>query len=482
MDFMDSETQPPDDSPHLETSFNAPPPLAPECKSFKWKIQVIDSEGSVEGKMVTSKDVWKLQSSKVIVHFDENSSQPIGDSGGLLGSWLGQLSNDVNLLPINYSDWRMVNIHTKRKAWDVIQSKFWFDDPTMRKGYVMSALGSRCKDVKLRLWKEHKRNDQLQTLQNRPNNVPEEQWEHFVHMRFTEKWKKMQERNTKNQKKHTMPHVCGRKSFSRKRNDITIRTGKTPCRAEFFIETRTKPDGSFVCEEAKTRAEALTTLLNQNSHGTSNVAATLDDEFAQVFGPERPGRVRCVGRGPTPSKLVRRCTATRQEVDNSEMVVALQTQVKELSNQVKGMSTFIQQIIGTSTGEQARAWAASFAVAFANIPNPPFANIPTPSNPNQEPFAAEVWISPQADLHSVAAWINQPRINADAHATPVIKPYFQSAIYLLWKERNVRVFTAVSSPSSVILASLDRMMRDRLLSYPASSSFSSSLLLFIFLV
>lgn len=91
--------------------------------------------------------------------------------------------------------------------------------------------------------------------------------------------------------------------------------------------------------------------MNQNSHGTSNVAATLDDEFAQVFGPERPGRVRCVGRGPTPSKLVRRCTATRQEVDNSEMVVGLQTQVKELSNQVKGMSTFIQQIIGTSTGE-----------------------------------------------------------------------------------------------------------------------------------
>ncbi|KAG5385508.1 hypothetical protein IGI04_036978 [Brassica rapa subsp. trilocularis] len=85
-----------------------------------------------------------------------------------------------------------------------------------------------------------------------------------------------------------------------------------------------------------------------------------------------------------------------------------------------------------------------------------------------EPFAAEVWISPPADLHSVAAWINQPRVNADAHATP--------------KERNARVFTVVSSPLSVILASLDRMMRDRLLSYSASSSFYSSLLLFIFLV
>ncbi|KAF3549643.1 hypothetical protein DY000_02008902, partial [Brassica cretica] len=53
----------------------------------------------------------------------------------------------------------------------------------------------------------------------------------------------------------------------------------------------------------------------------------------------------------------------------------------------------------------------------------------------------------------------------------VIKLYFQSAIYLPWKERNARVFTAVSSPSSVILASLDRMMRDLLLSYPGKFFF-----------
>lgn len=71
--------------------------------------------------MVTSKDIWKLQNSRVIVHFDEDSGQPIGESGSLLGSWLGQLSNDVNLLPINYSDWRLVNSHIKNKAWEVIQ-------------------------------------------------------------------------------------------------------------------------------------------------------------------------------------------------------------------------------------------------------------------------------------------------------------------------------------------------------------------------
>ncbi|WZZ21225.1 hypothetical protein YC2023_122612 [Brassica napus] len=383
MDYMDSETQEPDDLPYLETEYDMPPPLAAECKSFKWKIEVIDTAGKIEGKMITSKEVWKIQNSKVIVHFDEVSGQPIGESGGLLGSWLGQLSNDVNLLPINYSDWRMVNPHIKNKVWEVIQSKFWFYDPATRKVFVMSALGSRCKDVKLRLWKEYKRDSLSETLLNRPENVPENQWGHFVHMRFTEKWKKMQERNTESQKKNIMPHVCGRKSFSRKRNDITIKTGKRPCRAEFFIETRTKPNGSFVCEEAKTRAEKLTTLLGQKSHVTNNAIACLDDEYAQVFGPERPGRVRCVGRGPTPSKLVNHSPVTRQEIENSEMVIDLKSQVKELSDQVKGMTTFIQQVIGTSTGEQARVWASSFAVAFANIPNPAFANVPSPPNPNQ---------------------------------------------------------------------------------------------------
>ncbi|KAG7543172.1 hypothetical protein ISN45_Aa07g030980 [Arabidopsis thaliana x Arabidopsis arenosa] len=144
-----------------------------------------------------------------------------------------------------------------------------------------------------------------------------------------------------------------------------------------------KSDGNFVCEEAKTRAEALRTLMSQNPHSTNNVTASLDDEFAQVFGLERPGRVRCVGRGPTPSKLVKHLTTSTAEIENSEMVVELKTQVKQLSDQVNGLTTFVQKIIGTSTADQARAWATSFTAAFANIPNPTFANTLNPTNANQ---------------------------------------------------------------------------------------------------
>ncbi|CAH2035775.1 unnamed protein product [Thlaspi arvense] len=233
MDFVDSETQSPEDFPHREAYYNTPPALAPECKSFKWKIQVIDTDGNIEGKMTTSKDVWKLETTKVIVQCDGDSGQPIGDSGGLLGSWLGQLSNDVNLLPINYSDWRV---------------------------------------------------------------------------------------------------------------------------------------------------EALRELLSKNPQVTSNVPASLDDEYAQVFGPERSGRVRCIGRGPTPSKLLRRSVVRVAEIENSETIVELKAEVKGLGDQVKAMSTFIQQILGTSTSKQATAWALSFAAPFAHIQNPGFANIPVVPN------------------------------------------------------------------------------------------------------
>ncbi|VVB06418.1 unnamed protein product [Arabis nemorensis] len=43
----------------------------------------------------------------------------------------------------------------------------------------------------------------------------------------------------------------------------------------------------------------------------------------------------------------------------------------------------IRGVLGTATREQASAWATSFAGAFADIPNPTFANMPNPSNPQE---------------------------------------------------------------------------------------------------
>ncbi|CAL9227177.1 unnamed protein product [Arabidopsis halleri] len=44
-----------------------------------------------------------------------------------------------------------------------------------------------------------------------------------------------------------------------------------------------------------------------------------NDAVAQVFGPEHSGRVRCVGRGPTPSKYFSSIESTSSNLEMVEM-------------------------------------------------------------------------------------------------------------------------------------------------------------------
>ncbi|CAG7889051.1 unnamed protein product [Brassica rapa] len=221
MDFTDSDdTQAPENSQFLETQldFSCPPQFALEY-----------ANGEIEEQTLTTKEVWKLQNRRVIVHFDEDCGQPDEDSGGFLGSWLGQLSNDVNLLPIDYADWRVFAPHRKDKAWDII---------------------------------------------------------------------------------------------------LKDQTGRTPCRAELFIASRKKSDGTFVCEEAKSRADELTLLMSENlSAERSNITA------------------RC---GPPPSKLLKMSNTPNLEASNSD-VFELKSQVSGLQSQVQNLAELIQQLVGATT-------------------------------------------------------------------------------------------------------------------------------------
>ncbi|CAH2047747.1 unnamed protein product, partial [Thlaspi arvense] len=97
-------------------------------------------------------------------------------------------------------------------------------------------------------------------------------------------------------------------------------------------------------------------------------------------------------------------------------------------------------------------------------------------------FSSKIWVNPPLDLHSAAAWIMQarPQTRSNPQALAIIKLIFQSCIYLVWKERNARIFTSSSSTPESSRAVLDRMMRDRLLSLTPCSPSSPSLLEFYF--
>uniref|UniRef100_A0A1J3EJP2 LINE-1 retrotransposable element ORF2 protein n=1 Tax=Noccaea caerulescens TaxID=107243 RepID=A0A1J3EJP2_NOCCA len=88
-------------------------------------------------------------------------------------------------------------------------------------------------------------------------------------------------------------------------------------------------------------------------------------------------------------------------------------------------------------------------------------------------IAGSLWPNPPTDLASVTTSI----LSMQSSKAVVAKLWLQILIYLLWRERNARIFSAnPRSSASSISSAVDRMMRDRLLSFPATSASSTSLL------
>lgn len=71
-------------------------------------------------------------------------------------------------------------------------------------------------------------------------------------------------------------------------------------------------------------------------------------------------------------------------------------------------------------------------------------------------FAQAILPATPLDVHSAAALISHLR--HPSQAPPIIKLILQAAIYLIWKERNARVFTAVSTSATAIRHALDRLL------------------------
>ncbi|CAA7013322.1 unnamed protein product [Microthlaspi erraticum] len=238
----------------------------------KWVVNVISSDGTVTVEHLTAQDVWGMDNRRVILDIGPHN-QPEDGSGGIFGTWLGMLSTDLNKFPINYVDWRKIQSWRKDDVWDFIQSKFFFDASNENfKKYVMKSLSQKCRGHKTRLWKSCHRNTPEETIEARREFIPKEQWQDFVHQQFGDKAK-----------------------------------------------------------------EQLTEKMTENAPNTSgnNTSASSNDAFLQVFGAECPGRVRCVGLGPTPSSFFHKRTIP---ASNESEVISLRNRVHELEEKLVRMN------------------------------------------------------------------------------------------------------------------------------------------------
>ncbi|ESQ52466.1 hypothetical protein EUTSA_v10017934mg, partial [Eutrema salsugineum] len=91
-------------------------------------------------------------------------------------------------------------------------------------------------------------------------------------------------------------------------------------------------------------------------------------------------------------------------------------------------------------------------------------------------FVGSVWPNPPSDMQTVVLSLTQNPSHLPPQLLSVIKLVFQAIIYLVWKERNSGIFRGTSASPVLTIRAVDRITRDRLLSYPAPDISSPSLL------
>nr|XP_033516639.1 uncharacterized protein LOC104114107 isoform X4 [Nicotiana tomentosiformis] len=80
-------------------------------------------------------------------------------------------------------------------------------------------------------------------------------------------------------------------------------TERKPGRAQLYLATHTKKDGSYVNDEAKEICETIELAVSESTMDESEISP--NDVIVKVLGKEHPERVRCLGLGATPSNTFR---------------------------------------------------------------------------------------------------------------------------------------------------------------------------------
>ncbi|KAL4281761.1 hypothetical protein GQ457_03G015600 [Hibiscus cannabinus] len=212
---------------------------------------------------------------------------------------------EAEFAPINYLNWHEMPNNRKEEMWSTIELKFQFqlfdseegiDEATLKhvKKWVLSDMST-----KWRQWKNELKSqifDENQTVEQIIKNCKDprvnlDQLKILVEYWLSSKAMGQSVTNRSNRSKLEEPHCTGTRSFPRIVEDLTKESdGIPPTRADVYVKSRTRKDGSVV------NSKAAIVVINESS-SSDNLSHTSwsNDVFAQVKGPERRGRVRCVG-------------------------------------------------------------------------------------------------------------------------------------------------------------------------------------------
>ncbi|GAU36126.1 hypothetical protein TSUD_292860 [Trifolium subterraneum] len=281
-------------------------------------------------------EVWNLPDGEFICVEVDALGNPIGWEGKKLLNALGCLVRKHQYAPINILSWKDMPELNITKMLQMIQSKFHFVPKLTEqtKQILKDNLSAKWRQFKHDL--KAKGYDENKTEEEMAANIPDKrvdpsQYRALVHHWCSQKGQKISNINKRNRSKYEDLHCMGTKNLSRFIHETTEANGVQPSRAQIYIQTRTRKDGSIVTDKAANVIGELKKHMGEATPQTTQDSTNWqNDVYSKVRGPERRGAVRCLGKVPRPSNaLVQRANVENRvhKLENllGNLVSVLQT-------------------------------------------------------------------------------------------------------------------------------------------------------------
>eukprot|EP00256_Glycine_max_P055915 XP_014623315.1 uncharacterized protein LOC102667599 [Glycine max] len=254
-------------------------------------------------------DVWDLPDGEFILVEVDHWGNPMGWEGKTLLNAIGSLVRRHQCAPINFLSWKDMPKDYITDMVELIQSKFRFVPELTKqtKKILIDDMSLKWRQFKYEL--KSKGYDESRTKEEMIAHIPDprvdpSQYRDLVHYWCSEKGQKISNINKRSRTKYEDLHCMGTNNLPRRIHEMTTKAkGVQPSRAKIYIDTRTRKDGSIVTEKAAIVIDELKKKMveaesSQNLQSTQDSTDWTNDIYSKVKGPEKRGRVRCLGKLP----------------------------------------------------------------------------------------------------------------------------------------------------------------------------------------
>ncbi|KAK9999285.1 hypothetical protein SO802_018888 [Lithocarpus litseifolius] len=255
--------------------------------------------------------IWSLPANLKIECGLNVRGQPIGESGQTFKRWLGTFCLSRALCPLVPVAWTRVPHKNKVDSWIEIEKR-WIIDPQIihpanQMNWAMHLLGELRRNRRTKLKKKCYPKDALKedVLKSIPRWADTQDYATLVDYWFDPDTQTLINKNKRSRGFQKDIARSGPISFAQTADNMAKESGQAVERAAVFVKVYSTKDGSPISNTVKEKIDKMKEILN-NGHTLQGerregILWAKDDAFAQVMGEERPGRVRGVGFGPTPS-------------------------------------------------------------------------------------------------------------------------------------------------------------------------------------